>query len=1065
MRKYIICIFVLFSFLQRFVAQNVGEYRAYLVSNAHLDTQWNWDVQTTIKEFILNTANQNLYLLDKYPNYVFNWEGAVRYQWLKEYYPMHYERIKDYVRQGRWHISGSSWDANDTNIPSPESTFRNILLAQEFYKKEFGVKSTDIFLPDCFGFSWTLPTIANHAGLIGFSTQKIAWRKHSFFGERKEPFSVGLWKGVDGTELLSALDCGVYVYDFPQDNLVEDKELIKRMGRAINGVGIRYFGAGDKGGSPSISSVEALENNLNKQGTVKIVSSTSDQLFKDYQPLSSHPELPVYNGELLMDVHGTGCYTSQGAMKRFNRRNEQLGDAAEKSSVIADWLGGMAYPAEELNNAWKRFIWHQFHDDLTGTSTQRSYTFSWNDEIISQSQFTNIIKETSGIAALGLNTMVKGIPLVAYNPIAYSRQNLIEASIPLPANMRPDIVVYNQHGKKMPTQIINVKNGVVHILFSAELAPVSYTVFDVRFESNKKTSINLKVEENTIENSIYKISLDANGDISSLIDKRINKELVENGKAIRLALFTENKSDQWPAWEIHKKTIDRSPVAIGEDVKISIEEKGPVCASLKVERKYKTSTIIQKIRLTDGVNDDRIDIITDIDWELANSLLKAEFPFSFSNPEATYDLGIGAIKRKTNTEKIYEVCAQHWADLTASDESYGVTILNDCKYGWDKPTNNTLRLTLLHIPDTEKRYKYQSTQDFGHHHFTYSIIGHSKALDNAGTVRKGEELNQPVISFIASKHTGKLGKDFSFVNSSTPQVAIKMLKKAENGDGYIIRVYETQGKNIENAQLTFCTEIESASETNACEEVINKALISKNKLIINMEPYRPKTFHIKLKEPVTAITPAIATCINIPFNTNGISSDAFIFTSNVDDKNNSYAAELIPSTLISGGIPFQMGKEGYLNVLKCKNDTIELPTDKPYNKIYILAAATDVDRHATFLADNHVHEFDIPYYSDFYAQWGLKDVSEGYVKNGVLAHIGEHRHNKEEGNQPYVFTYIYKLCIDIKPGTKTLQLPNDPNVAIFAITASVNLADDIKLAMEPRALPVTTKVVKYKSAN
>lgn len=180
--------------------------KAYVVSNAHLDTQWLWTVRTSIIDYIPRTIYQNLALIHDYPDYIFNFEGAVKYNWMKEYYPLDYEKVKEAIKNGRWHISGSSWDANDVNVPSPESSFRNILLGQEFYKKEFGLKSTDIFLPDCFGFGYTLPSIAKHCGLIGFSTQKLGWRKKPFYGDSKIPFTIGRWKGIDGAELICALD-------------------------------------------------------------------------------------------------------------------------------------------------------------------------------------------------------------------------------------------------------------------------------------------------------------------------------------------------------------------------------------------------------------------------------------------------------------------------------------------------------------------------------------------------------------------------------------------------------------------------------------------------------------------------------------------------------------------------------------------------------------------------------------------------------------------------------------------------------------------------------------------
>ena len=172
--------------------------KAYIVSDAHFDTQWNWDVQTSINEYVKNTLERNLSLLERYPDYLFNFEGAIKYAWMKEYYPDMYEKMKNYIREGRWNVCGSSWDANDVLISSSESVIRNILLGQTFYREEFGTESTDIFLPDCFGFGWTLPSLAAHCGLIGFSSQKLGWRNHPFYGNEKIPFSIGLWQGIDG---------------------------------------------------------------------------------------------------------------------------------------------------------------------------------------------------------------------------------------------------------------------------------------------------------------------------------------------------------------------------------------------------------------------------------------------------------------------------------------------------------------------------------------------------------------------------------------------------------------------------------------------------------------------------------------------------------------------------------------------------------------------------------------------------------------------------------------------------------------------------------------------------
>lgn len=247
-------------------------------------------------------------------------------------------------------------------------------------------------------------------------------------------------------------------------------------------------------------------------GDVEIISATSDQLFKDYLPFDKHPELPVYKGELLMDIHATGCYSSQAAMKLYNRRNEQLGDAAERISVMADYLDGATYPKSTLTEAWQRFIWHQFHDDLTGTSIPKAYTYSWNDELISQTQFNDIIHTGVGSLASCLNTQVKGTAVVVYNSMGTQRKELAEAVVSVP--QKPTgIQVFDAKGKEVPAQVINWTNGKAKLIFSASVAPLSCSVYDVRFQKNNvRTS--LKATANTLENKIYKLTLNSNGDIA-----------------------------------------------------------------------------------------------------------------------------------------------------------------------------------------------------------------------------------------------------------------------------------------------------------------------------------------------------------------------------------------------------------------------------------------------------------------------------------------------------------------------------------------------------------------------
>ena len=1034
--------------------------KAYAVSNAHLDTQWNWDVQTTINEYIPKTLRQNLWLIANYPDYIFNFEGAVKYSWMKEYYPLEYEKVREAIKDGRWHVSGSSWDANDTNIPSPESAFRNILLGQEFYKREFGIKSSDIFLPDCFGFSCTLPTIASHCGLIGFSTQKLTWRKHPFYGNERIPFTTGMWYGIDGSSIQSVFDCGSYVYNFPEGDLSYDADLLQRAGRDSQKTAYRYFGAGDTGGSASIWSVRAIEEAVNSgEGPVEVISAASDQIYKDYIASGRQSELPVYEGELLMDVHATGCYTSQAAMKRFNRRNEQLADGAEKASVIADWFGALPYQKEKINGAWQRFIWHQFHDDLTGTSIQRAYTFSWNDEIIAQSQFADLMRSASGAVSQAMDTRVRGVPVLVYNPAAYKRTSIVTADIPL-EKVPGSISVYSPEGHKVPAQLLSFSDGKARIIFAADMESAGYAVYDVRPSSKKEVSSELKISGRSIENSVYKVALDQNGDISSIIDKRFGKELVRKGEPAGLVVFSENRSCDWPAWEILKSTLDSTPEYISENVRISIAEEGPLRATLKVEKSLGDSHFVQYISLTDGAADDRIDIAAEIDWAQENAVLKMNFPWTVSNPEALYDLGIGHIGRGNNTDTAYEVVAQHWADLTSEDGAYGIAVINDCKYGWDKPDDNTLRMTLFHNPDTDTRYVHQEIQDFGHHRIRYSIFAHEGSAVDAGIVAEGEDFNQPLVSYIAEEHQGWLGRRFSFVESSSDQIAVKALKKAEDGNGYIVRTYEVSGKEAEGIRLHFPSEIIEAYEVNGIEEGRGKAVFEGNDLIVSSGRFEPKTYRVILEKPERMIQPVATEYIHLPYNMKAISPDAFMADADIDSLGNSFSDELMPDIIVNNGIPFARGEAGISNAVRCQGQRIQLP-EGDFDKVYILAAAADQDRRADFHVDDAAYVFDVPYFSDFYAQWGQDTFSEGYVKNGELAYVGNHRHNSAHGNEAYVFTYMYQLELDIDADSKEIILPDNPDIIVFAATAAKIGTADIVPAMEVRALPETTEDIVY----
>ena len=409
----------------------------YVVGYAHLDTQWRWDYVTTIREYIPKTIRDNFTLFEKYPNYVFNFSGANRYRMMKEYYPADYEKVKKYVAAGRWFPSGSSMEENDVNSPSAESIIRQILYGTQFFKREFGKTSAEFMLPDCFGFPASLPSLLAHTGIKGFSTQKLSssWQPAARVGGPNSPentpdgipFNVGIWEGTDGKTVIAALNPGSYggsvTYDLtktpppppaplPQSSQPAPRPLIDwgeriRLNGQVTGIfaDYMYYGTGDTGGTPSESSVKLMDAIVTRSktvlppafpqrggqsaqppapslqppaevqvgdGPVKVVSATSEELFLNLKPEQT-AKLPRYKGDLELINHSAGSITSQAYLKRWNRHNELMADAAEKASVAAAWLGGRPYPQERLNNAWTLVMGGQFHDIIPGTSLPKAY--------------------------------------------------------------------------------------------------------------------------------------------------------------------------------------------------------------------------------------------------------------------------------------------------------------------------------------------------------------------------------------------------------------------------------------------------------------------------------------------------------------------------------------------------------------------------------------------------------------------------------------------------------------------------------------------------------------------
>jgi len=528
----------------------------YVVGYAHLDTEWRWEYPQVIDEYLPKTMHDNFALFAKYPHYIFNFSGANRYRLMKEYWPADYARLKSYVAAGRWFPAGSSMEEGDVNAPSAEAILRQILYGNEFFRNEFGVASEEFMLPDCFGFPWSLPTILAHAGVKGFSTQKLTWgssvpdQASTPVGMEGKgvPFNVGRWIGPDGKSVIAALNPGSYSGNVT-DNLSIDTTWINRVNRDGDKYGVfadyHYYGTGDTGGAPSESSVAEVEKSVTSDGPLKVISSDADQMFKDITP-SEAKGLPSYSGEMELQNHSAGSLTSEAYQKRWIREEELLADGAEKASVAAEWLGGRAYPMHRLNDAWTLTMGEHFHDLAAGTATPRAYEFAWNDDVLAMNQFASVLMGGSQAVAAAMNTEASGTPLVVYNPLNVARQDVVEATVPF-ADAPRNVAMVGPDGTPVPAQLESWADGEAHILFVATAPSVGYAAYAVRASSAPVAASALKVTSRTLENADYRVTLNDAGDVASIYDKTLKRELLS--APIRLALLEDTPS-QWPAWNM-----------------------------------------------------------------------------------------------------------------------------------------------------------------------------------------------------------------------------------------------------------------------------------------------------------------------------------------------------------------------------------------------------------------------------------------------------------------------------------------------------------------------------------
>jgi alpha-mannosidase len=1038
----------------------------YLVGYAHLDTQWRWELPRTIADFLPKTMSENFALLARYPHYVFNFSGANRYRLMKEYYPVEYERVRQFAQRGRWFPAGAAMEEGDVNSPSAESIVRQILYGSRFFRRELGRSSVEYMLPDSLGFPASLPSILAHMGIKGFSTQKLTWGSNAPAGgegspeetPRGIPFNVGVWEGPDGRGVIAAFNpgdtSGDVRYDLSKSDpantsrgYVDWPKRVQRNGD-VSGVYADYHYYGDTGGSPSEASVALVEKMVTaNDGPLRVVSATAEQMFLDIKETA---RLPRYRGDLELTNHSAGSLTSQAMQKRWNRENEARADAAERASVAAMWLGGRAYPQQRLNDAWTLVMGGQFHDIAAGTATPKAYQYSWNDEVIARNQFDEVLTSATESIASALDTRTKGTPLVVYNPLNVDREDVVEASVDVPGNVR----VVGPDGKDVPAQRDHGK-----VIFLAKVPSVGFAVYDVQGGQAKAPLL-----RDSLENARYKITIDNNGDIAQIVDKKQKKDLLT--APIRLALQSERPHD-WPAWNMDWEDQKQPPRGfVSGPAAVRVVEHGPARVAVEVTREAEGSKFVQTIRLAGGDAGNRIEIANAIDWKSSAAALKATFPLTASNPRATYNWEVGTVERGNNEEKQFEVASHDWIDLTDKSGASGVTILTGGKYGSDKPDDATLRLTLLYTPGLGSgnglSYEDQTSQDWGHHDFVYGLAAHAGDWRREHTAWQALRLEQPLIAFEAPKHEGALGRTFSLLRVDNTAVRVLALKKAEDGNEIVVRIVETEGKPASNVRLAFAAQVLAAREITGLELPLGEAGLGGGggALVTSLKPYEIRSFAVKLGTPPVTIAPPDSQSVFLLTDRVVASRDFMKPAPGFDDAGHALPAELLPPVIAFGGVRFKTNGMAVL----ARGQRLTLPG--PYSRVYVLAAAVGGDQKATFRVGDVATEVTVHDWSGFLGQWDTRlwrqrvvelpprpdapanapprsrtvtefaGLTPGFVKDAPLAWFASHHHNPDATNEPYAYAYLFAYALDVPAGAKTLTLPDNDKIRILAATMS-----------------------------
>jgi len=741
------------------------------VGHAHIDLAWLWPIRQTRHKCVRTFATQ-CRLLDQFPGFVYLQSQPQAYAWVEAVAPDLFERIQHHVRQGRWEAEGASWVEMDTQLAGPESLVRQLVYGKRYFRKAFGVESHVLWLPDVFGYSAALPQLMRLAGVDGFVTSKISWSQYNKF-----PYDTFAWKGLDGSTVAAHFITTPWVeeglYFSSTQGILTYNALMKAAEvkgcwevyreKGLGTEALMSFGWGDGGGGPTEEMVETairLER-LNGAGPVPALR------LRPVGPLMAElsrrvAELPVWDGELYLEYH-RGTYTTQGWIKRANRKNEIRLHTLEWLAALAQ-REGFPYDRESVETLWKDLLLCQFHDILPGSSVGEVYREEvrpMHDRIAERAETM-----TSAISAWlveRIHTAGARQPVVLFNPLSWTRRDPVQ----LPNGTWRDDVAIPAGG---------------WLVLDAAIPP-----------SPVEEPPRVEAEGRVLINRFWILRLGANGEIVELYDRRNRRSVLAEGEAGNVWQLFDDRPIENDAWDIDIYYQNR-PRPGPRLTALRTVENGPTRAAVALEWEWPGTESAPLCRwrqeLAIYASCPRIDFRTEVDWRAHHILLKVAFPVAVRARNATFEIQFGHIQRSTHTNTSwdfaqFEVWGHRFVDL--SEHGYGVALLNDCKYGFDVK-GHTIRMTCIKCPQNP-----DAQADQGRHEFAYALLPHAGSFQEAGIVQAAAEFNTPPVAVTTSPHAGDQPSVWTALACDNPAIVAETLKPADEGPGWILRLYEAFG--------------------------------------------------------------------------------------------------------------------------------------------------------------------------------------------------------------------------------------------------------------------------------